>query len=188
METNTKNKIITIPNLMSLFRILLIPIMLWLYCERQKYMLTAALLVLSGITDVLDGYIARKFNMVSDLGKLLDPSADKLTQAAMLICLMTRFPGMRLPLVLLIIKEVVNGTIGLFLTSKTGEVFGAECYGKVATVLLYATLFLHIIWATMPPMLSDLLIAVCAVLIFLSFILYFRRNVMAWKAHSAVGN
>ncbi len=84
-------QILTIPNLLSVFRILLIPLIVWLYCGKQDYLLAAWVLLLSGVTDIADGFIARRFRMVSDLGKVLDPIADKLTQTAALVCLLTRF-------------------------------------------------------------------------------------------------
>ena len=74
MPESPKNKqILTIPNLLSMFRILLIPLIVWLYCGRQDYPLAAWVLLLSGATDIADGFIARRFHMVSDLGKVLDP-------------------------------------------------------------------------------------------------------------------
>ena len=84
-------QMLTIPNLLSVFRILLIPLIVWLYCGKQDYLLAAWVLLLSGVTDIADGFIARRFRMVSDLGKVLDPIADKLTQTAALVCLLTRF-------------------------------------------------------------------------------------------------
>lgn len=95
-------RILTIPNLLTLFRLILIPVIAWLYCARQDYAMAAAMLVLSGVTDVADGYIARHFNMISDLGKMLDPVADKLTQFVMLLCLFSRFPAMLLPSILMV--------------------------------------------------------------------------------------
>ena len=80
-----KEKIFTIPNMMSVFRILLIPFILWMFFT-ERYYIAAGLLVLSGITDLLDGFIARRFHMISALGKALDPIADKLTILAVLYC------------------------------------------------------------------------------------------------------
>ena len=93
-ESKSENKILTVPNLLSLFRLLLIPVIVWLYWFQKDYFPAGALLILSGLTDLADGYIARHFNAVSNVGKILDPIADKLTQAAMLFCLVTRFPLM----------------------------------------------------------------------------------------------
>ena len=94
------NRIITVPNLLSFFRFCLIPVIIWSYCVKENPLLAGEILLLSGLTDLADGYIARRFHMISNLGKILDPVADKLTQAAMLICSFTRFPHM-LPLIVI---------------------------------------------------------------------------------------
>ena len=93
-----KHQILTIPNLMSLFRLCLIPLIVWLYHEKEMYGLAAFALVISGITDVADGIVARRFDMVSDFGKAFDPVADKLTQFAMLVCLAVRFQWILVPM------------------------------------------------------------------------------------------
>ena len=82
-----KKDILTIPNLLSLFRLLMIPVIVWLYVKEKNYYAAAAMVLISGATDIADGIIARKFNMISDFGKILDPMADKLTQGALIICL-----------------------------------------------------------------------------------------------------
>ena len=109
-----KKEILTIPNLLSAFRLLLVPVIAWLYCGRENYPMTALVLLLSGATDIVDGFIARRFDMVSDLGKVLDPVADKLTQTAMLACLLTRFEAMWGLLAVLVGKEAVMAAMGLF--------------------------------------------------------------------------
>ena len=65
----SKNAILTIPNLISLFRILLIPLIIWLYCGKKQYAATIAVVAISGVSDIIDGKIARRFNIVSDVGK-----------------------------------------------------------------------------------------------------------------------
>lgn len=82
-----KDQILTIPNLLSIVRLLLIPLIVWLFVAKKEYNWAVAVILLSGATDIVDGFIARHFNMVSDFGKILDPVADKLTQAALIICL-----------------------------------------------------------------------------------------------------
>ena len=77
------NRIITVPNLLSFFRLCLIPVIIWSYCVKKNPLLAGEILLLSGLTDLADGYIARRFHRISNLGKILDPVADKLTQAAM---------------------------------------------------------------------------------------------------------
>ncbi len=114
-----RGRILTIPNLLSFFRIALIPIIAWSYCVKRDNTLTAILLLLSGATDIIDGFIARTFHMVSDLGKVLDPVADKLTQATMLICLMMRFPLMMIPLAVMVVKELCMAISGCLVIRKT---------------------------------------------------------------------
>ena len=134
--------------------------------------LTAALVVLSGLTDVIDGFVARHFNMISDVGKALDPIADKLTQIAMLFCLVTRFPLILLPLVLIIVKETSSFVLRAIVIHKTGEVEGAVWHGKVNTVILYAVMFLHIVWYSIPTQLSVACILVSCLMMVLSYVLY----------------
>lgn len=178
---NQKIKIFTLPNVLSVLRILLIPIIVWLYCVEKNYLWAGIMLILSGVTDMVDGFIARRFKMVSDLGKVLDPIADKLTQAAMLVCLITRFPLMLLPFVLLILKETFMSISGLLVIQKTGHVMSAVWHGKVATALLYATMILHIFWFDIHPIVSNVLILLSAAMIIVSFVLYGIHNVVAIK-------
>lgn len=77
------------------------------------------MLIVSALTDIVDGYIARHFYMVSNLGKALDPVAAKLTQGAMLICLLTRFPLIRVLLIIFVIKELLNGLLHILVMKKT---------------------------------------------------------------------
>lgn len=176
-DKETENRIITIPNLLSAFRLVLIPVFLWTYCVRGEYLVTTGLLLLSGLTDLADGYIARRFHMVSNLGKMLDPVADKLTQAAMLICLVTRFPMIWLPLALLAVKEASVGITSLLVIRKSGVVTGAVWHGKVTTALLYAMILVHLIWFQIPAAVSNGMIAVCFGVMLVSWGLYIRHNV-----------
>lgn len=175
-ENKTENKILTIPNLLSLFRLILIPVIVWLYWVRKDYFPAGVLLIVSGLTDLADGYIARRFHAVSNVGKILDPIADKLTQAAMLFCLVTRFPLMAAPFGFLVIKEVFIGTTGLLMIRKTGKVVGADFHGKVATTLLYAMMILHIFWIDIPSAVSAVSILICLVSMAFTLLTYGSRN------------
>lgn len=175
-ENKTENKILTIPNLLSLFRLILIPVIIWLYWFRKDYFPAGVLLIISGLTDLADGYIARHFNAVSNVGKILDPIADKLTQAAMLFCLVTRFPLMAAPFGFLVIKEIFIGTTGLLMIRKTGKVVGADFHGKVATTLLYAMMILHIFWIDIPSAVSAVSILICLVSMAFTLLTYGSRN------------
>lgn len=176
MKQITRKQIFTIPNFLSFLRLCMIPLIIWLYCAQKNYVLTAVVLVLSGLTDTIDGFIARRFNMVTDLGKALDPIADKLTQASVMFCLLTRFQMMLVPLLLLIFKEVCNGIMSLFVIKKTGKVCGADWHGKVCTWLLYAMMFLHIVWFDISRQWSTALISICVIMMTVSFALYMVRN------------
>ena len=123
-----------------------------------------------------DGYIARHFNAVSNVGKILDPIADKLTQAAMLFCLVTRFPLMAAPFGFLVIKELFIGTTGLLMIRKTGKVVGADFHGKVATTLLYAMMILHIFWIDITPEISAVTIVICLISMAFTLLVYGNRN------------
>ena len=177
MEEKYKHKIITIPNILSLFRLLLIPVIMWLYIVKEDPVLTTVILVLSGITDIVDGIIARKCHMVSDLGKAFDPVADKLTQIAMLFCLVSRFKWMLLPLCVMVIKEVTAGILGLLVIRKTGKVDGAVWHGKATTVSLYSMMIIHLLWFHIPGVISGILIGGCTALALLSAFMYSRENV-----------
>ncbi len=176
MKTLFKGKILTIPNLLSLIRILLIPLFVWLYLGEENVPATAVVLVLSGLTDALDGFIARHYHMVSDFGKALDPFADKLTQFAMLCCLVIRFPRMLWLIIVLCVKEVLVASSQLLVIRKTELVLGAEWHGKITTILLYAVMILHLLWLDIPATLSWSLVGLCIGMLLLSGVLYGIRN------------
>lgn len=181
-----QKKIITVPNILSLFRLCLIPVIVWLYCFRNDYLLTTLVLVISGATDVIDGIIARRFGMISDFGKAFDPVADKLTQIITLFCLVVRFPHMIIPLVVLTVKEVLAAIFNMITIKKTGEVMGAVWHGKLNTVLLYSMMVIHLVWFRIPAVVSDILIVVCTAMMLLSAVLYNMRNARALEQHKEV--
>lgn len=180
-DSVTKNKILTIPNVLSMMRICMIPLFVWLYIEKADYQAATVVLLLSGITDVLDGYIARRFNMSSDFGKAIDPVADKLTQFTMLICLMSRFSFMWIPICLLFVKELFLGITSLLAIKKTGEVHGAKWHGKVATCLIYAMIFTHVIWYDIPYEVSMILLVASVSMMLVSCFYYAKRNYLMLK-------
>lgn len=180
---NTKQKIFTIPNLLSLVRLLLIPVIVWLYREKEAYYWALAVLILSGVTDAADGIIARRWNLVSDLGKALDPVADKLTQIVTLWCLASRFPYLWLPLLLLLAKEIFTGIMSLYAVKKSGKVKDADWHGKLCTALLYGAMGLHMLWASIPVWLSKGVMLLCMAVMLLSGILYWYRNLKQIKGY-----
>lgn len=183
-----ENRIITIPNFLSVCRIIMIPVFIWIYCCRKEYLLAFWVLCLSGVTDLVDGFIARTFHMVSNLGKALDPIADKLTQGAVLLCLGIRFPQMFFLAGLLAAKEITTGLMSLSAIHKTKEVKSADWHGKVTTCLLYFTMLLHILWGGIPQTASVLLTVLCVIMMAVSFVMYFRRNVNLLRSGGSSGD
>lgn len=172
-----KKKIFTIPNILSMVRICLIPIIVWLFLGKENYLLAGVFVVISGLTDVLDGWIARTFNMISDFGKVLDPFADKSTQAVVILLLLTRFPLMLLPLSIGIVKEIFMTVTGYMIVKKRDIVLGANWHGKVATVVLTVTMALHLVWYNIHPVASVITIGLSGITIALSLTLYAIRNI-----------
>lgn len=176
-----KNANLNIPNLLSFLRILLIAP--FVACYLTDHTVWAwVMLGLSGISDFLDGKIARSFHQITDLGKVLDPVADKLTQTAMLACLLTRFEAMWGLLAVLVGKEAVMAAMGLFVIRRTREVYSARWHGKLATCVIYAVIFLHIVWYDIPAG-ASIALAWCAIgAILLSLALYTAQNVRKIKS------
>ena len=134
-----------IPNIISLVRIALVPVFIVFYLLRLD-MWAFGILLFSGLTDCVDGFIARHFNMITDCGKLLDPLSDKLTQVAVVICLTTRYTEL-LPLtVLCFVKELSQAIGGILLLRKNVQTQGAKWFGKVSTVLFYACMLVIVLW------------------------------------------
>ena len=179
-----QKKILTIPNILSFFRLCLIPVIMWLYIKKQDYLSTLIILLLSGATDIVDGIIARKYNMISDFGKIFDPIADKLTQMAMLFCLVSRFNYMMIPLIFLVIKEIFTGVTSLISFKRAKSVKGAVWHGKLTTVTLYSVIAIHLIWFNISRTVSLILVGISIGIMLMSFIMYSVQNCKAIKNKS----
>lgn len=171
-------KIITIPNILSVFRLALI-VPMFIAFFKEKYLLSFIIIVISGVSDVIDGIIARKFNMVSDVGKLLDPIADKLTQISIMVLLSTKQILLLIPCAMLVIKELISGFIGIYVVRRIKHMLHAEWHGKLSTVFLYILMGAHMLMLIIRGKIflpvSYALIAVSTVLIIISFVLYLKR-------------
>ncbi|WP_322174149.1 CDP-alcohol phosphatidyltransferase family protein [Acutalibacter caecimuris] len=132
------SRILTIPNAMSALRIVVVPFFA-VYYLRGQLPAAVGFLLLSGLTDMLDGWVARRFNQVTDLGKMLDPFADKLTQGVVALCVAVRFPAIRPLLALFIFKELFMLCCAAVLLKKHKRPCAAKWYGKVATVMFYVS-------------------------------------------------
>ena len=137
-----KKDIFSIPNLLSLFRLLLIPVYATLYLnatQRYQYLLAGVILAVSCLTDMIDGKIARKYNMITTLGKILDPLADKLTQLTLTICLSLKYPVLYPVLGLFVMKELFQLVLGVVFLRKGKMLPGALMAGKVCTTILFVS-------------------------------------------------
>ena len=127
--------------------------------------------------------------MVSEFGKAIDPVADKVTQAAVLLCLLITYPLLLPIFILLVIREVTDGITGLLVMKKTGQVLGAVWHGKLTTVLLFITMALHLLWqlfpawGPIPRWLTITLCCICCAVMTLSLVLYTVRNLKAVRDH-----
>ena len=128
----------TIPNLLSFLRIALIPVFTVLFIK-GIYIPAFIVMIVAALTDLIDGKVARKFNMISNLGKILDPIADKLSQMAIVIILIVKFWDgyLKYILFLFIVKELVMVLAGGIHLAKGMRPVAAEMWGKVATTVLY---------------------------------------------------
>lgn len=124
-----------IPNALTIIRILLIPFII-LYIFTGNYIFAFVLFTISGLTDIADGFIARKFNLISNFGKLMDPLADKLTQIATLTSLVITDIIPIWILIIVLLKEFIMIVGASFLYGKDVVVY-SKWYGKLATVLFY---------------------------------------------------
>ena len=168
-----KKQILTIPNLLSVVRLALIPVIVWLYSYEKNYYAAIGVILLSGATDIIDGWIARHFNMISDFGKALDPLADKLTQASLLICLLSKYKAMWGLIIVFGICEIAKLTLGIIIAKKHDEVNGAKWYGKANTVIIYATMVALILFPQMSDVLASALMLFCGAVMIAAHVLYF---------------
>lgn len=179
-----KKEYFTVPNLMGYFRIIVIPVFLWLYYHAEstsEYAVSFVLLAISYLTDFFDGKIARKFNCVTDFGKMLDPIADKLTQCAIAIAVSFRYPAMLWFLTLFVCKEFYMGAMGLYLLKKYNVLHGAKMYGKVYTWFVDIGVMALLFFTNMPdPMAKGILIFMSVVLL-VTWILYLRFHMQVLK-------
>lgn len=168
MKNSRRKEIFTIPNIFSLFRLFLVPVYMTIYLRAKTasdYYLAAGVLAVSCLTDLIDGQIARHYNMISTLGKILDPFADKITQVTLIICLAIRKPILRIIVIPFFIKEIFQLIAGCVAMKKGKILKGAQFSGKVCTTVLFISLILMVM---LPGMSDKTILAITVIdLIFL---------------------
>lgn len=181
MGNNFWREYFSIPNLMGYFRIALVGVYMYFFYNSMNggvYWPVIATIVLSGMTDFFDGKVARRFNMVTEWGKVLDPIADKITIGAIILSLTFKYKIVMALVALYVIKEGFMGIVGLYSVKKGHKVEGAMWYGKVCTFGTYVILLVLLLFPNMPDVaINALVIANSALMIFTlaNYVVYYGR-------------
>ncbi len=172
----TKKEIFSIPNIICYFRILLVPVFLYAYFTAETntgHIVSAFILMISSISDFLDGYIARKYDMVTELGKLIDPVADKLTQFVVACTLMYTYPAFAFLVIIIVLKDGMLLIVGYFIYRKTRlHLEGAEMPGKVATAVFFLISVLLVAFHIPGTFIATVMIYTTLVLMIIAMIYY----------------
>lgn len=185
MKERVLKEYFSIPNLMGYFRILLIPVYLFLYIRAEtteEYYMAAVVLLVSFLTDLFDGKIARRFDMVTEFGKILDPVADKLTQGAMAISFSYKYPAMGILLFVFLGKECLMAILGLYMMKKNYRMDGAQKHGKVCTAVLDLVMILVLILPGMSILIVNVLAGIAIIVMLSSLALYLKMYWKVWKS------
>ena len=172
---NWKKEILTIPNLLSLLRLVLIPVYMAIYLNAataSDYYLSAAILAVSCLTDMIDGKIARHFNMISTIGKILDPFADKATQFTLILCLALKHPVLWYLVGLFVVKEGFQLIAGGIMLRKGRMLDGALVSGKICTTVLFVSLIILVMLPALPETVILVITILDSVFMFNAFIQY----------------
>ncbi len=179
MTDKYQKKIFTIPNFLTLVRLLLVPLFFWVYCVKSNTLWSAVIVVVSGLTDVLDGYIARRFHMESNLGRVMDPAADKLMQTMMCFAMIIRYPIMFWILAFFAVKELAMVILGYCYMKRTGVVNSARWYGKASSIVQYTVMLSLIVNPEITEYSAHVLISLCMAthaLSLISYVIFYIRS------------
>lgn len=188
MKKLTKKDVLTIPNLLSTFRLILAIWFLWLYFQPDfptKVNWLIAILIMSAVSDFLDGQIARRFNMISEVGKILDPIADKVTQGVLLICLCAKYRLLKPLLVLFAVKESCMAIFGMQMLMTVKQNDGAKWYGKLSTAVFYTVMIILFLFPNISMNVANVLIIISGGCMLLAFVMYMRQYYLLHKKYLA---
>ena len=135
----------SIPNIISIIRIMLVPVFCVMYFTPGMRLASLIVLIASGLSDLVDGYIARRFNQITDLGKVLDPIADKLFHMSTIACFCIDGVVGYWLLVLVVAKELFMIIGGVILYKKNQAVVASKWYGKLSSSLIFSAFILSFV-------------------------------------------
>jgi len=172
--TPRKEDLFKLPNILCYVRILMVPLFVYLFLI--GYRLESAIVVIAeALTDVIDGRIARHFNMVTDWGKFIDPLADKLMQFAMLIVTLLTVKWVAILVVLFCVKELIMLFVGIYIYHKGYNLNGSMWCGKVCTVIFDTVMIAFIAFPNISEKAVFFMLGVTAAFLVLSFVVYMNE-------------
>ncbi len=178
-----------LPNILSVIRIFLIPFFAAAYLgyeDEGYYFLPASILIVSGLTDAFDGFIARKFHFETKFGKIIDPLADKLTQFVVCLCIGLKNPVFICLAAVYFLKEVCMLIGGLLLTRRKIEIVSSKWWGKVGTALFYAVMCVVVFFPNLSVNIKLYLCIGMAAIITCVFVLYIPEFIKLLKSKNAI--
>ena len=178
-----KSDFFLLPNILTYIRILLVPAFAIIYMNAESlsgHLASAIIILVSGITDVADGFIARHWGLISDLGKILDPIADKAMQFTMMFCVCVRYHWVILLIVIYAIKEIVSALASAYLFTRGKHIDGAMWCGKLCTVILFIVMLCLVAIPDIPTHVVNTMIGFAAAFMLLAFVIYMRSYFVLW--------
>lgn len=180
--TPKKEDLFKIPNLLCYLRILMVPLFIYLFWA-EYYWQSAVVVLLASGTDILDGYIARHFNMITDWGKFIDPVADKMMQFSMLILTIFKIKWVLILVICFALKEIILLIVGIYIYHNDYNLNGSNWAGKLCTVVMDTVLLIFIAFDNIPETLAIVLVMVVIVFLLISFTVYLSQYKRLYDEH-----
>ncbi len=180
----------TIPNILSIFRICLVPVFVLVYFMGgdDRTIWAAVIYAVASVTDVLDGHIARKYDMTSSLGRILDPLGDKLMTAAVIVCITIDRVIPIWAVIAFVVKECMMGLGGMILYNKLEDMPPSNYFGKASTVVFFAVCVILMLFRQIPPQAAAIMIGVALGVMVLAFGTYLFRFIRLLKRQREQAN
>lgn len=180
--TPKKEDLFKIPNLLCYLRILMVPLFIYLFLT-ECYWQSAVVVLLAAGTDILDGYIARHYNMTTDWGKFIDPVADKMMQFSMLILTIFKIKWVLILVICFTVKELILLVVGIYIYHNDYNLNGSNWAGKLCTVVMDTVLLIFIAFDGIPDALAIVLVMLVIVVLLISFIVYLSQYKKLYDEH-----